>query len=337
MCERSHSIASPLTACPCVEIAPPLGDRADPLNGFESAQKTRAALVARGLASDTVLRTVDVTLCILDQSKILVRCRRGSRILRAAATTANQRNKDDSPKNCSRGSSRGPLGGPNMPLVQHGSRELHLKVVYYGPGLGGKTTNLEIIHRRSNPAFRGKLVSLEAEGERTLFFDLLPMELGRFRDYRVRLHLCTVPGQMALDRTRQMVLRNVDAIVFVADSQRGRETDNVNSLRNLETNLRLQEDDPERLPLVIQYNKRDMAGALPIDHLRRTLGIPMAVPQIEASALRATGVFETLKIATKAALGIVGDPHRAPSGRFPSHLAVRRPSIVPSFDRVAAA
>ncbi|MBJ70781.1 MAG: gliding-motility protein MglA, partial [Sandaracinus sp.] len=194
-----------------------------------------------------------------------------------------------------------------MPLVTHAKRELHLKVVYYGPGLGGKTTNLELIHARSRPENRGRLVSLMTEAERTLFFDLLPMDLGHFKGYRVRLHLCTVPGQIAHDATRRLVLRHVDGVVFVVDSQDGRMEQNVESIRNLADNLRLQGDDPDRIPLVVQYNKRDLSIALPVDDLREALAVPEDVAQVEASALEGWGVFETLKAITKACLKLV-DP-----------------------------
>src|SRR5690242_20011958 len=106
-----------------------------------------------------------------------------------------------------------------MPVVQHTVKELHLKLVYYGPGFGGKTTNLEYLHAQSKPEYRGKLLSLTTEAERTLFFDLLPVELGTYRDYTIRLHLCTVPGQIRFDATRRLVLRHADGVVFVADSQ----------------------------------------------------------------------------------------------------------------------
>src|SRR5687768_7363606 len=161
-----------------------------------------------------------------------------------------------------------------MPLVNHARQEIHLKVVYYGPGLGGKTTNLEQIHSKTKPDRRGKLISLATESERTLFFDLLPVELGVFMGYQVRLHLCTVPGQIAHDKTRRLVLRHVDGIVFVADSQPERLRENQESVINLATNLRLQGDDPDVLPFVVQYNKRDLAGVLSIDELRHGLGVP---------------------------------------------------------------
>jgi len=214
-----------------------------------------------------------------------------------------------------------------MPLVHHAKREIHVKVVYYGPGLGGKTTNLEHIHRHSAPDRRGKLVSLMTEAERTLFFDLLPMEIGVFRGYRVRLHLCTVPGQMAHDRTRQLVLRHVDGVVFVVDSQRGREESNVASIRNLAENLRRQGDDPDRIPLVVQYNKRDLPDVLSIDVLREVLAVPPDVEQLEASAATGAGVFETLKAITKACLKVLGDPATIPEGRSPSIVPGRRASM----------
>ncbi len=207
-----------------------------------------------------------------------------------------------------------------MPRIHHATREVQFKVVYYGPGLGGKTTNLEFIHRKSNPANRGKLVSMNTESERTLFFDLLPVDLGSFRGYSVRLHLCTVPGQIAFNRTRQMVLRNVDGIVFVVDSQRERLDDNVGSIRNLETNLLLQGDDPSRMPLVVQYNKRDLRNAMAPEELREALNVPPDVREIEACAVRGEGVFDTFKAIVKSCMTLVGDPRRRPEGRLLSVL-----------------
>lgn len=216
-----------------------------------------------------------------------------------------------------------------MPLVNHARQELHLKVVYYGPGLGGKTTNLEQIHGRTRPERRGKLISLATEAERTLFFDLLPVELGTFKGYQVRLHLCTVPGQIAHDRTRRLVLRHVDGIVFVADSQSWRVDDNRESIANLADNLRLQGDDPHRLPIVVQYNKRDLPEVMSPDELRAALGIPDEVAALEAVASRGVGVFETVKEILKACLKIVGDPRSAREGRSPSIIPGMRPSMFP--------
>jgi signal recognition particle receptor subunit beta len=207
-----------------------------------------------------------------------------------------------------------------MPRIHHATREIQFKVVYYGPGLGGKTTNLEQIHKKSSPSHRGKLVSLNTESERTLFFDLLPVDLGKFRGYDVRLHLCTVPGQIAFDQTRRLVLRNVDGIVFVVDSQRDRLEDNIASIRNLEANLVLQGDDPSRMPLVVQYNKRDLSTALEISALRATLAVPQGVPEIAACALRGEGVFETFMKIVKSCMTVVGDPRDKPEGRSVSIL-----------------
>lgn len=219
-----------------------------------------------------------------------------------------------------------------MPLVNHAHQEIHLKVVYYGPGLGGKTSNLEFIHARSRPERRGKLISLATENERTLFFDLLPVELGTFKGYQVRLHLCTVPGQIAHDRTRRLVLRHVDGIVFVVDSQPERLADNQESILNLATNLRMQGDDPNTLPLVVQYNKRDLPNALPLEELRTALGIPEGVPEIEAIATEGVGVFETVKTILKSCLRIVGDPSQAKEGRSPSILPGARASMFPRIE-----
>jgi len=207
-----------------------------------------------------------------------------------------------------------------MPRIHHATREIQFKVVYYGPGLGGKTTNLEQIHKKSNPSHRGKLVSLNTESERTLFFDLLPVDLGKFRGYDVRLHLCTVPGQIAFDQTRRLVLRNVDGIVFVVDSQRDRLDDNIASLRNLEANLVLQGDDPSRMPLVVQYNKRDLPTALDLPAMRVALGVPNGVPEISSSAVKGDGVFDTFKAIVKSCMSVVGDPRDKPEGRSVSIL-----------------
>lgn len=210
-----------------------------------------------------------------------------------------------------------------MPLVNHAHNEIHLKIVYYGPGLGGKTTNLEYIHSQTKPENRGKLISLMTETERTLFFDLLPVELGKLRGFKVRLHLCTVPGQIARDRTRRLVLRHVDGVVFVVDSQEGRLEACEESIDNLYDNLRLQGDDPEGIPLVVQYNKRDLDSALPVDTLHKMLGIPEGTEEFEARAIDGVGVFETLKGITKACLQLIGNPNELPDGRSPSILPGR--------------
>lgn len=216
-----------------------------------------------------------------------------------------------------------------MPYVDHARREIRFKIVYYGPGLGGKTTNLECIHRRSAPSRRGKLIALNTAAERTLFFDLLPVELGVYRGYRVRTHLCTVPGQLAQSEMRRVVLRHVDGLVFVVDSQRARMAANQASLRDLRECLRAQGDDLDEVPAVVQYNKRDLPGAMSLVELSKWLPTPDHVPQQEASAAAGIGVFETLKLAIAACLDVVPDPRRAASGRSPSILPGIRSSMVP--------
>ena len=216
-----------------------------------------------------------------------------------------------------------------MPNVDHAHRELRFKIVYYGPGMGGKTTNLEYIHSHTNPKMRGKLIALNDPAERTLFFDLLPMELGTYRGYTVRVHLCTVPGQLAHDRVRQLVLRNVDGIVMVVDSQHARLQENMASIRNLETNLRLLGEEPARLPLVVQFNKRDLPSAAGLATLRQVLSIPRDVPEHEAVASQGIGVFETFKTILRSCLTLVGSPELAPAGRMASIVPGRRASMFP--------
>ena len=219
-----------------------------------------------------------------------------------------------------------------MPNVDHGRRELRFKIVYYGPGLGGKTTNLEHIHARSKPETRGRLVALNDASERTLFFDLLPMELGQYRGYTVRVHLCTVPGQIAADHVRKLVLRSVDGIVMVVDSQVARLDENRQSIRNLEQNLRLLGEDPQKLPLVVQYNKRDLPNAASVATLRQVLRVPEGVPQLEAIANTGQGVFETFKAILRGCLNLIGEPSRAAAGRVPSIVPGRHVSMFPDAE-----
>jgi mutual gliding-motility protein MglA len=219
--------------------------------------------------------------------------------------------------------------GTIMPVIQHTHKQIQLKIVYYGPGMGGKTTNLKFLHAHSRPEMRGKLLSLATESERTIFFDLLPVELGLYRGYTVRLHLCTVPGQIALDATRKLVLRHVDGVVFVADSQALTLDANIESIRNLELNLTLQGDDPARMPLAVQYNKRDLPDILAVDELHELLGVPDGVPEFEACAREGLGVPETLKAILKSCLKLVGDPVQAREGRTQSILPGVRASMFP--------
>jgi signal recognition particle receptor subunit beta len=216
-----------------------------------------------------------------------------------------------------------------MPAVSHIKKEVLFKLVYYGCGFGGKTTNLEYIHRTSRRELRGKLLSLKSAAERTLFFDLLPVDLGTFKGYSIRLHLCTVPGQAAFDRTRRLVLQGVDGVVFVVDSQRSAFLDNLASAENLDRNLCLQGVDPASLPLVVQLNKRDLADAALPEELCDALDIPSDVRVLEAVATEGLGVYETLKEIVCQCLKRVGDPRMLPAGQAPSIIPGKRASMYP--------
>jgi signal recognition particle receptor subunit beta len=181
-----------------------------------------------------------------------------------------------------------------MSFINYSAREINFKVVYYGPGLCGKTTNLEWIYKVSKPESKGKMVSLATETERTLFFDFLPLDLGEIRGFKTRFHLYTVPGQVFYDASRKLILRGVDGVCFVADSQEARMDANLESLENLRHNLEEQGFNLDELPYVVQYNKRDMPEVLPLPELTRNLN-PTNVPEFEAVAIKGVGVFETLK------------------------------------------
>jgi mutual gliding-motility protein MglA len=181
-----------------------------------------------------------------------------------------------------------------MSFINYSAREINFKVVYYGPGLCGKTTNLEWIYKVSKPEAKGKMVSLATETERTLFFDFLPLDLGEIRGFKTRFHLYTVPGQVFYDASRKLILRGVDGVCFVADSQEARMDANLESLENLRHNLQEQGFNLDELPYVIQYNKRDMPEVLSVEELDLHLN-PTKVPAFEAVAINGPGVFETLK------------------------------------------
>ena len=188
-----------------------------------------------------------------------------------------------------------------MSYVNHLGKEINCKIVYYGPGLCGKTTNLQYIYNRTNPEAKGKMISLATETERTLFFDFLPLSLGEIRGFKTRFHLYTVPGQVFYDASRKLILKGVDGVVFVADSQIERMEANIESLENLRLNLTEQGYDLDKLPYVIQYNKRDLPNAAPMEQLRGVLN-PTKVPEFEACATSGAGVFDTLKAVAKAVL-----------------------------------
>lgn len=173
-------------------------------------------------------------------------------------------------------------------------REINLKIVYYGPSLSGKTTNLEYIHSKLKPELRGELISLKTREDRTIFFDFLQLEVGEIKGLKPKFNLYTVPGQVIYAASRKLVLQGADGVIFVADSQWDRLQANVESMRNLEESLRQLGCDPARFPLAIQYNKRDLPNRAPVAVLAARLG-RNGVPQIESVAIRGIGVFDTLK------------------------------------------
>lgn len=181
-----------------------------------------------------------------------------------------------------------------MVLISYSGREINAKLVYYGPGLSGKTTNLEYIYGAVPQTHRGQMVSMKTKTERTLFFDFLPIDLGELAGFKTRFLLYTVPGQVYYNATRKLVLKGVDAVVFVADSKRGKMDENLESLANLRDNLRELGLDLDRIPWVIQYNKRDLGDVYSIDELEKALN-PGRVPSFEAVATSGQGVFETFK------------------------------------------
>ena len=185
-----------------------------------------------------------------------------------------------------------------MSMINYASREINCKLVYYGPGLGGKTTNLEFVYNKVAPAARGKMISLATETERTLFFDFLPVDLGTIRGFKTRFHLYTVPGQVYYNASRKLILKGVDGVVFVGDSQVERLDANVESMHNLYENLSEYGLDLREIPFIIQYNKRDLPNTSSLQELEAQLN-PNRVPHFEAVATRGIGVFDTLKAVSK--------------------------------------
>ncbi|KPK72079.1 gliding-motility protein MglA [candidate division WOR_3 bacterium SM23_60] len=182
-----------------------------------------------------------------------------------------------------------------MALINYASREINAKIVYYGPGLGGKTTNIKYIYTKLNPAIKGKLISLATELDRTLFFDFLPVDLGTIRGFKTRFHLYTVPGQVFYNASRKLILKGVDGIIFVADSQIERYDENILSFENMQENLETYSLSLTKIPLVIQYNKRDLPNITPIEELQKILNPQSKYPYFESVATQGIGVFETLK------------------------------------------
>ena len=188
-----------------------------------------------------------------------------------------------------------------MTFINYASREINCKIVYYGPGLGGKTTNLQYIYDSTAPQAKGKLISLATETDRTLFFDFLPLDLGSVRGFKTRFHLYTVPGQVFYDASRRLILKGVDGVVFVADSQRERMDANVESLFNLQDNLKQHGYDLRKVPYVLQLNKRDLPNVVPVRDLAAEL-LRKDEPVFEGVANKGVGVFDTLKAVAKQVL-----------------------------------
>lgn len=188
-----------------------------------------------------------------------------------------------------------------MTFINYASREINCKIVYYGPGLCGKTTNLQHIYDSTAPQAKGKLISLATETDRTLFFDFMPLELGTVRGFKTRFHLYTVPGQVYYDASRKLILKGVDGVVFVADSQEERMDANIESLYNLEENLKSQGYDLLKIPYVLQLNKRDLPNVSSVEELTSELNRKNE-PVYEAVASKGDGVFDTLKAVAKQVL-----------------------------------
>jgi hypothetical protein len=190
-----------------------------------------------------------------------------------------------------------PFQGPveeSLSFINFAAREINCKIVYYGPGLGGKTTNLQHIFDKTGEQQKGKMISLATETDRTLFFDFLPLDLGTIRGFKTRFHLYTVPGQVFYDASRKLILRGVDGVVFVADSQVERADANVEALDNLVSNLQEHGYDFNAIPYVLQFNKRDLPNVLPVAELKKMLA-RREEPSFESVASQGIGVFETLK------------------------------------------
>jgi signal recognition particle receptor subunit beta len=188
-----------------------------------------------------------------------------------------------------------------LTFINYVAREINCKIVYYGPGLGGKTTNLQYVYQITNSENKGKLISLATETERTLFFDFLPIDFGQIRGFRTRFHLYTVPGQVFYDSSRKLILKGVDGVVFVADSQEERMDANLESVSNLAQNLKEQGFDLGKIPYVLQLNKRDLPTAMPAEELKQQL-LVKGEPVIEAVATQGVGVLTTLKAVARQVL-----------------------------------
>lgn len=223
-----------------------------------------------------------------------------------------------------------------MVSINYSAREVCCKIVYYGPGLSGKTTNLQYIHSKVPQDTRGKLISLATEADRTLYFDFLPINIGTINDFQAKFQLYTVPGQVYYNATRKLVLRGVDGLVFVADSQADKMDENIESLANLEDNLREYAYDVNQIPLVLQYNKRDLPGVLSVEELNARLN-PRGLPFFEASAPQGRGVFDTLKLVIKLVLDKAKSSSASVMTQRTTTAPRPEPAPYPTVERVSAA
>ena len=188
-----------------------------------------------------------------------------------------------------------------MSFINYSSKEINCKIVYYGPGLSGKTANLKYIYQTSSPNSRGRLISVTDDSSRTMFFDFLPMDIGDINGFRSRFHLYTIPGQVPYESSRRLLLKGVDGVVFVADSQRERLEANKKSFAKLAEYLEDYGYSVDKIPLVFEYNKRDLSSAIPLEEISKALN-PNAAPEFEAVATTGTGVYDVLKNITKLVL-----------------------------------
>jgi signal recognition particle receptor subunit beta len=191
-----------------------------------------------------------------------------------------------------------------MSFINYNAKEIHCKVVYYGPSLGGKTTNIQWVYQKTAEDQKSKLVALNTDIERTLFFDFLPLNIGDIRGFKTRFHLYTVPGQVVYDASRKLILKGLDGVIFVADSQIERMDENLESLRNLERNLEQQGYDIREIPLLMQYNKRDLPNIASMAEMRSALN-PYNAPEVEGCASEGKGVFESLKTVSKSIINVL--------------------------------
>jgi small GTP-binding protein len=207
-----------------------------------------------------------------------------------------------------------------MALFNYAAKEITLKIVYYGPGLCGKTTNLQQLHTKLSTEKRSKLLSLSTESDRTLFFDFMPVALGKIKDFDIKFQLYTVPGQVRYNATRKLVLKGADAVVFVADSQTAMKDANIDSLHNMKDNLIANNISPDDTPVVFQYNKRDLDDIMPVGELDRVLNLA-GDPAMEASAINGNGVEETFKMITRRLLKYISKKHNVQIEATPEDFA----------------